>query len=101
MNANKDVASIQPAQLSETLTKEIVLHMTKEIGTASNNTMTFRTRKNHNKWVAANPTRTSFANALKAYRNHRITFTGSPISMVMPAISFYDRQISLYDRQIS
>src|SRR5687768_10528524 len=35
--------------------------------------------------------KTSFANAFKACRNHRVTFTG-PVG-VMRAISFYDRQI--------
>ena len=46
---------------------------------------------------AANPRWTSFANALKANRNHRITFPWLPI-WVMPAISFKDGQISLNDR---
>ena|SRR5690349_5924579 len=39
---------------------------------------------------AANSTRTLFANALKADRNHRF----------IRAISFNDLQISLYDREI-
>jgi hypothetical protein len=39
---------------------------------------TFVSRKATISRFAANPTRTFFANALKAYRNHRITFTGRP-----------------------
>jgi hypothetical protein len=49
---------------------------------------------------AANPTGTSFANALKAYRNHRITFTGRPFGL-MRAISLNAGQISLYAGRIS
>jgi hypothetical protein len=35
----------------------------------------------------------SFANALKAYRNHRITFSGHPFEVIR-AISLYAGQIS-------
>lgn len=44
MNVNKDVTATHSEPLSERLTKEIVLHLSKEIETASNNMMTFRTR---------------------------------------------------------
>src|ERR1041384_5263053 len=40
---------------------------------------------------AANPTRTSFANALRAYRNHHVYW---PISTRSRAISLYAGQIS-------
>jgi hypothetical protein len=47
---------------------------------------------------AANPTRTSFANALKAYRNHHVYW---PISTRSRAISLYAGRISLNAGQIS
>jgi len=59
---------------------------------------TFVPRKATISWFATNPTRTFFANALKADRNHRF----------IREISFYDLQefhfagqISLYDLEIS
>ena len=61
---------------------------------------TFVSRKATISGFAANPTRTSSGNALKAYRNHRITVLGRPFG-VMSAISFYAGQISLYAGQIS
>jgi hypothetical protein len=44
MTAKKDVTPTHPESLSQMLTKELVLHLSKEIETASNNAMTFRTR---------------------------------------------------------
>jgi len=62
---------------------------------------TFVSRKATISGFAANPTRTSFANALKADRNHRITFTGRPLLRGVRAISFNDGQISFNDGRSS
>src|SRR5689334_23004826 len=71
---------------------------------------TFVPRKAAISGFATNPTRTFFANAHKADRNHGFTFLRPLVRMRSCAqFSFYDRQnshfmtqrISLYDRQIS
>ena len=49
--------------------------------------------RSHNKWVCRKSDTYVFADAIKAYRNHRVTFTGRPLG-VMRAISFNDGQIS-------
>jgi hypothetical protein len=58
---------------------------------------TFVPRKATISRFAGNPTRTLFADALKADGNHRVTFYCPPsLYEVVRAISFNDRQISLY-----
>ena len=52
-------------------------------------------RESHNKWVCRRHG-TSFAKALKTYRNHRITFPGRPI-WVMSAISLYARVLTAHN----
>jgi hypothetical protein len=68
---------------------------------------TFVSRKATISGFATNPTRTFFANALKADRNHRITFLQAwyeivrAISFNAGQISFNAGRISLYAGQIS
>ena len=58
--------------------------------------------ESHKGRFATNPTRTFLADALKADRNHRITFCGPRGSYeIVRAISFNAGQISLYARRIS
>ena len=60
---------------------------------------TFVPRKATISGFATNPTRTFFANARKADRNHGFTSLSRSVGMKSCAqISFYDRRISLYDR---